>query len=131
MDKKYIELFKNLAQATASSAEAVMDYDREKNDENGLKTATIMRDDYQNLTEKFNNENVVFTKADAAKLLVAAMIQTNQLQDKLNNLKKAMVGYQTDVIPKLQAILDTETDEAANDLANEKFIIQEEEEKEN
>ena len=30
MDNKYITLFKDLAQATAASAEAVMDYDREK-----------------------------------------------------------------------------------------------------
>ena len=46
MDKRYVTLFKELAQATAASAETVMDYDREKGDENGLKTATIMRDDY-------------------------------------------------------------------------------------
>ena len=50
MDKKYVTLFKDLAQATAASAESVMDYDRSQNDEKGLKTATIMRDDYQKLT---------------------------------------------------------------------------------
>lgn len=125
MDNKYITLFKDLAQATASTAETVMEYDRQKNDEKGLETATIMRDDYQNLADKIaTTENYVLDKADAAKMLVAAMIQVNQVQDRINNLKKAMTGYQTDVIPKLQEVVDAEDDEAASKLANEKFIIE-------
>ncbi len=124
MDNKYITLFKDLAQATASTAETVMEYDRQKHDEKGLETATIMRDDYQNLADKIaTTEDYVLDKADAAKMLVAAMIQVNQVQDRINNLKKAMTGYQTDVIPKLQEIVDAEDDEAASKLANEKFII--------
>ena len=125
MDNKYITLFKDLAQATASTAETVMEYDRQKNDEKGLETATIMRDDYQNLADKIaTTEDYVLDKADAAKMLVAAMIQVNQVQDRINNLKKAMTGYQTDVIPKLQEVVDAEDDEAASKLANEKFIIE-------
>lgn len=127
MDNKYITLFKDLAQATASTAETVMEYDRQKNDEKGLETATIMRDDYQNLVDKIaTTEDYVLDKADAAKMLVAAMIQVNQVQDRINNLKKAMTGYQTDVIPKLQEVVDAEDDEAASKLANEKFIIKNE-----
>lgn len=125
MDNKYITLFKDLAQATASTAETVMEYDRQKNDEKGLETATIMRDDYQSLADKIaTTKDYVLDKADAAKMLVAAMIQVNQVQDRINNLKKAMTGYQTDVIPKLQEIVDAENDEAASKLANEKFIIE-------
>lgn len=125
MDNKYITLFKDLAQATASTAETVMEYDRQKNDEKGLETATIMRDDYQNLADKIaTTEDYILDKADAAKMLVAAMIQVNQVQDRINNLKKAMTGYQTDVIPKLQEVVDAENDEAASKLANEKFIIE-------
>jgi hypothetical protein len=127
MDNKYITLFKDLAQATASTAETVMEYDRQKNDEKGLETATIMRDDYQNLADKIaTTADYVLDKADAAKMLVAAMIQVNQVQDRINNLKKAMTGYQTDVIPKLQEVVDAENDEAASKLANEKFIIENE-----
>ena len=127
MDNKYITLFKDLAQATASTAETVMEYDRQKNDEKGLETATIMRDDYQNLADRIaTTEDYVLDKADAAKMLVAAMIQVNQVQDRINNLKKAMTGYQTDVIPKLQEVVDAEDDEAASKLANEKFIIENE-----
>ena len=125
MDKKYIALFKELARATAVSAEQVMDYDKAQNDDKGFETAKTMRDDFQALADSLD-DNYVINKSDVARLLVAAMIQTNQLQDRINNLKKAMSGYQTDVIPKLQEILDNaETDEDAVKLANEKFIIQE------
>ena len=124
MDKKYETLFKSLAQATAATAEQVMDYDRNKGDEKGLETATIMRDDYQEIASHIE-EGYAMDKADAAKLLVAAMIQVNQTQDRINALKQAMVGYQTDVIPKLQEIVDkAEDDEAAIKMANEKFIIE-------
>ena len=124
MDKKYIDLFKNLAQATAASAETVMDYDRELKDEDGLKTATFMRNDYQALADSLE-ENYELNKGDAAKLLVGAMIMVNQLQDRLNALKKAMTGYQTDVIPKLKKIVDeAENDEEAIKMANEEFVIE-------
>ena len=128
MDKRYVTLFKDLAQATAASAEAVMDYDREKGDEKGLETATTMRDDFQTLTDRISESGEAYNmnKSDAARLLVGAMIQVNQLQDRINNLKKAMTGYQTDVIPKLQEIVDAENDEAASKIADEKFIIKEE-----
>ena len=127
MDKKYITLFKELAQATAASAETVMDYDRDKGDQKGLDTATIMRDDYQALAESLSNldEEYQINKADVAKLLVGAMIMTNQLQDRINNLKKAVTGYQTDVIPKLQKIVDeAKNDEEVTKMANELFIIE-------
>ena len=115
MDKKYVTLFKELAQATAATAETVMDYDRAQNDEEGLKTATIMRDDYQALTDAIG-EDYVLNKKDAAKLLVSAMILVNQLQDRINNTRRAITGYQTDIIPKLQKIVDEDNDELANEL---------------
>lgn len=127
MDKKYIELFKDLAQATAASAEQVMDYDQAQGDEKGLETATTMRDDYQNLTDKIAEaqDNYEMTKSDAAKLLVGVMIQANQVQDRINNLRKALSGYQTDIIPKLQDVIDNALDDAtATKLANEKFVIE-------
>ena len=127
MDKKYIELLKNLAQATAITAEQVVEYDRQKNDEKGIETAKIMRDDFQSLLDAMNNlgNEYQLNRTDTARLLVAAMIQTNQLQDRINSLKKAIDGYQKDIIPKLQEILDVATsDEDAIKLANEKFIIE-------
>jgi len=127
MDKTYIELFKTLAQATAVSAEQVMEYDKTKNDEKGLQTATIMRDDYQNLVDKIAEAGDAYvpTKDEIAKLLVSAMIQVNQIQDRINNLKKAIVGFQTRTIPKLQKILDeAKDDEDARNMANMSFILE-------
>ena len=125
MDKKYITLFKDLAQATAASAEQVMDYDRAQGDEAGLKAATIMRDDFQDLVSRIDVTEYVLTKNDATKFLLGAMIQVNQLEDKIANLKRAMVGYQTDVIPKLQEIVEkAENDDVAAKIANEKFIFE-------
>ena len=123
MDKKYITLFKSLAQASAASAEQVMEYDRSQNDEKGLETATIMRDDYQDLADRLD-DNYVITKNDAAKLLVAAMIEINQLQDRITALKKAMAGYQTDLIPKLQSLVEADENDNIATLADEKFIIE-------
>lgn len=129
MDKKYITLFKDLAQATAASAESVMDYNRSQNDEKGLSTATIMRDDFQALVDTIQEagDNYAPTQPEAARLLVGAMVIVNQLQDKVNALRKAITGYQTDVIPKLQEIVDNagSDDDLARKMANEKFIIKE------
>ena len=126
MDKRYVTLFKDLAQATAASAEAVMDYDRKKDDKKGLETATTMRNDFQELASRITDDYEM-TQSDAARLLVAAMIQLNQIQDRITNLKNAIAGYQSDVIPKLQDIVDNAKEEgAAAQMANEKFVIKEE-----
>ena len=128
MDKRYVTLFKELAQATAASAETVMDYDREKGDENGLKTATIMRDDFQDLVSRIDVTEYVLSKSDAAKLLIAATVMANQLQGRINNMKNALAGYQTDILPKLQDIIDNaKDDDEAKSMAEEKFVIKEEE----
>ena len=124
MDKKYIELFKELARATAVSAEQVMDYDKAQNDEKGFDTAKIMRDDFEALYDRLD-ENYRMTKADGAKLMVGIMIQLNQMQDRITALRKAVTGYQTDLIPKLQEIVDNaQDDEEAAKIAEEKFIIE-------
>lgn len=124
MDKKYIELFKTLAQATAVTAEQVMEYDKSKDDAKGLEAATTMRDNYQELVGHFTDEYQM-TRSDAIQLLVGALVQVNQLNDRINNLKKALTGYQSDVVPKLQEIVDkTSNDEEAAKIANEKFTVE-------
>lgn len=127
MDKKYIELFKELTRATAVSAEQVMDYDHEKGDEKGFETAKTMRDDFEAFHDRLN-EDYRMTKADGAKLLVGIMIQLNQIQDRITALRKAVAAYQTDVIPKLQEIVDNaQDDKEAAKIAEEKFIIEDNE----
>ena len=130
MDKKYVTLFQRLAQATAASAESVMDYDKQNKDEKGLQAAITLRDDFQELSDKIKTagENYAPTKNDAARLLVGAMVMANQLQNKMTDLRNAMSGYQTDVIPKLQDIVNnTTSDEEAITKANQIFVIENEE----
>ena len=53
------------------------------------------------------------------------MIIVNQIQDRLATLQKAMSGYQTDLIPKLNEIIEAETEDEVKKLAIEKFSIKE------
>lgn len=127
MHSKYIELFKEIAKATAVSAEQVMDYDKSKNDDKGFETAQILRDDFNTLYDKISNKDFDgnLEKADFARLVVGSFIIANQLNDRITSLKKALAGYQTDIIPKLQEIVDkAENDEDAMKLAEEKFTIE-------
>ena len=125
MNKKYIELFQEMAKAMATSAETVADYNKQQNDEKGETTAFQMRDDYQALADKIKEFDVDYvpTKNDCAKLIVAAMVLVNQLQDKITAYKNAVTGYQTDVIPKLRDIVDNATDDNIVEMIEEKFNI--------
>lgn len=123
MDKKYIELFKELTRASAVLAEQVMEMDDAQHDDKGFEAAKTMRDDYEALHDRLD-ENYELTKNDATKLLVCIMLQVQQLQNRIKMLRKAATGYQTDLIPKLQDIVDNaEDDESAAKMAKEKFII--------
>ena len=45
MDKKYLQLLTEIVKTTAILSEKVMDYDHKKNDQKGMETAQLMRDD--------------------------------------------------------------------------------------
>lgn len=129
MHSKYIELFKEIANATAISAEQVMDYDKQKDDAKGYETAETLHKDFIELYDKIRDKDFdgQLAREDFARLLVGTLIIMNQLNDRITALKKAMTGYQTDVMPKLQDIVDnTKTDEEAMTMAEEKFSINEE-----
>lgn len=130
MDKKYLDLFKELARATTVSAEQVMDYDHDKGDEKGFEAAQTLRNDFMTLYDTLNDGEFDgnISKADFARLLIGALIIANQINDRINGLKKALAGYQTDIIPKLKEIVDNANDdEEAMKIANEKFMIKSEE----
>ena len=82
-----------------------------------------MREDYANLNDKIrNNENVVLTKSDFAKLLVGAYIVSSNIEIQVEQLKKTLDNYKMIIIPKLARINDeTSNDEEALKLANEIF----------
>lgn len=125
MDKKYLQLFTELAHAVETLSEQVMEYDRQKNDEKGERTAQSMRDDYAKLYDKLRGDNVVLTKSEYAKLLVAAYIVVNNIEDRIKGERKAIEGYKIDIIPKLSRINDETTNDAdASALAEEIFKIQ-------
>lgn len=126
MHKKYLELFKELTRATAVAAEQVMDYDKEKNDDKGLETAKTMRDDFEALHGKLAAESFDgnLTKAEYAKLLVGCYVIVGNLQDRIEALKKAIAGYQSDLVPKLSKIIEAENDAEAQKLADEHLIVE-------
>ena len=82
-----------------------------------------MRDDYIALKEKLNNEEEL-NKSDFARLLVGAIIITNQLDARIKNEQKALDGYKLDIIPKLDRINSTNPDEVPS-LAAELFRVKE------
>ena len=126
MHKKYLELFKELTRATAVTAEQVMDYDKEKNDDKGFETAKTMRDDFEALHEKLAAESFDgnLTKAEYAKLLVGCYVIVGNLQDRIEALKKAIAGYQSDLVPKLSKIIEAENDAEAQKLADEHLMVE-------
>ena len=129
MDNKYLTLFREIARNTEIMAERVMAYDKEKKDEKGEKTAQTMRDDFAKLHDKFAAKNFnpnTITRSEWAKILVGAMVISNNLEEEVKKIKNAQRGYKIDLIPKLNRIMEeTKTDEEALTLANELFEISE------
>lgn len=122
MDIKYITLFGELAKSSEIIAEQVMELDRAQNDEKGEATAKIMRDDYSQLYDKLSNGDSALTKNEFAKLLVAAFIIVNNLDDKIKKYQQTVDTYKTQIIPKLQRLIDEpQTDEEVIKLADEIF----------
>ena len=126
MDKKYIELFKEITRVTAISAEQVMEYDKKQSDEKGYEAARVMRDDFSELQDKLeaNDFDGILTKAEYAKLLVGCYVIVGNLQDRIEALKKAIAGYQSDLVPKLSKIIEAENDAEAQKLADEHLMVE-------
>ena len=129
MDKSYVKLFIEIISTTEILAERVMELNHSKNDAKGEATARTMRDDYIKLHDKMSNENFdssTLTKSDYAKLLVGVLILINNIEDQIAGKKKAINGYKTGIIPKLQRIIDEcKTDEEVTSLALELFKSEE------
>ena len=122
MDIKYITLFTELAKSSEIIAEQVMELDRAQNDEKGEATAKIMRDDYSKLHHKLANGDSALNKNEFAKLLVAAFITVNTLDDKIKKYQLTVDSYRAQIIPKLQRLIDEpKTDEEVIKLADEIF----------
>lgn len=123
MDKRYIELFTLISQSVANLAEQVMNDHQDKGETKEQKTAQIMREDYINLRDKLVAKEEL-NKADFARLLVGAIIITNQLDARIKNEQKSLDGYKLDIIPKLDRINNASAEEISS-LAAELFNIKE------
>lgn len=130
MDKKYIQLFKELCKTMTLLAEQVMDYNHSQKDNKGEETAQIMRDDYQKLYDRIDTKDFdsnSLQRADFAKLLVGAVVVMQNLEEQVKQRQKAIQGYKIDLIPKLEKVVnETETTEEALEKAKEIFQISEE-----
>lgn len=123
MDKRYVELFTLIAQTTANLAEQVMEEHKKNNEEKGYQTAETMRNDFLNLHDKLGTDEVL-DKADYARLLVGAIIVTNQLDARIKSEQKALQGYKIDIIPKLDQINNADASKTT-ELAESLFEIKE------
>lgn len=127
MHEKYITLFKELLKNAEITAEKVAELNRKNNDEKRENVALTMRDDYVKLADKMKDENFSvkdLTKAEYAKLFVATFVFTENLKADIERLKKILQGYEIDVIPKLDRIVqECSTDEEAHKLAEKLFQI--------
>lgn len=124
MDARYTELFTLITQSTANLAEEVMNLHKQNNEENEFKTAQVMRDDYLNLHDKLVAAEPL-TKADYARILVGAIIVTNQLENRIKSEQGALQGYKIDIIPKLDQINNAADETEALELAQKLFEIKE------
>ena len=133
MDKHYLKLFTQLAHTIEILAEQVVSINHDKKDEKGEETATIMRDDYQQLYDRMRQTDfdpATLSKRDYARFLVGAIIVVQQIETRIENEKKAISGYKVDLIPKLERIIN-EIKEGEEDklptLVSELFEIKPEE----
>lgn len=123
MDKQYKDLFTLIARAVANLAEQVMNNHIQNNEEKEQKVAETMRDDYLDLIDKIKDGNLA--KADFARLLVGAVIITNQLENKIKTEQTALQEYKISIIPKLDQINNTAEEQEAIELAEQLFQIKE------
>lgn len=127
MDKKYLQLFTEMTKTMTIFSERVMDFNHTKEDKKGEETAQIMRDDYQALYDKLSQSNFdssTLERADYARFLVATFVIIQNIEDQIKEKQKAVDGYKTDLMPKLERVVnETNTTEEARQLAEEIFQI--------
>lgn len=120
MNENYQKLFQELTSTVSILAEQVMDYD-EKNNLNGLEHAEMLHTDFNVLHDKLMTTQEL-TKEEYTKLLTGVFIVINNIQNQIASRQRAVHNYKTDVMAKLQRIVNEATDDdSANILAQELF----------
>ena len=128
MNKKYQEVFQALSDSAMSSAEIAVKYEQKNGTKQRVDTADEMREKYLALSNKIQASDGAYvpTKNDIVLLLIASVIVSKQLEDRIDSMKKALAGYQTDIIPKLQQVLNEGKDDSeVAKLVEQIFVIKE------
>lgn len=113
MDQKYSNLFTEIARTISILAESVMDYNKSQDDQPSYEASETMRNEYMKLQNKLeDNPNATLSRAEYAKLLIGALIIVEQIESKIKKDQIALAGYKTDMIPKLEQIVN----ETKNDI---------------
>lgn len=125
MDAKYVKLFTEIARTISILSENVMDYNKEHNDEHGYEASETMRNEYTNLWHKLeDNPNITLTRAEYAKIYIGSLIIVEQIESKIEKDKIALAGYKSDMVPKLEQIMNqTKNDSEAEKLSEKIFQI--------
>ena len=129
MDKRYVDLFKEIARATEVLAGKVKDADT---DQEATEAAKTLHTDFGVLYNKMcapDFDDTSITRAEFARLLVGATIVIGNLETQIQNLQTAVKGYKETIAPMLQRVFnESEDDAGAQKLAQELFVIQTNEE---
>ena len=110
MNEKYKTLFALIAQNMENIAERAMEDDKANNDMQGYKTAKEMRSKYARLHDLLTSKTVEYTpvKNDIIDLYIGANIILQQIKARIQKEHAAVLGYETDLIPKLKQAMENE-----------------------
>lgn len=132
MDKRYIELFKEVAHAAEVLAEKVKDAEYDAKTPEADHAADVLYNDFSQLYDKLRApdlDDTTITRNEFAHLLVGIVIVTGNLENQIKNLQTAVKGYRETISPLLERVFnESEDDASAQKLAQELFIIQTNEE---
>lgn len=110
MNDKYKYLLSLIAQNMESVAERAMEDDKAKNDMQAYKTAKEMRSKYARLQDLLTSKTVDYVpvKNDIIDLYIGANIILQQIRARIQKEQAAVLGYETDLIPKLKKAMENE-----------------------
>ena len=110
MNDKYKYLLSLIAQNMESVAERAMEDDKAKNDMQAYKTAKEMRSKYARLHDLLTSKTVDYVpvKNDIIDLYIGANIILQQIRARVQKEQAAILGYETDLIPKLKKAMENE-----------------------
>lgn len=127
MNRKYINLFRELAHSAEILAEKVATSEYKGKTDEKTQAAFKMRDDYAAMYDRLRDENfddASLTRNDFAKLLIADGVVIGNLNSRKEILETTIKGYQDTIMPMLQRVYDeSTTDEEAQAIAQQIFVV--------